>query len=80
MYFSYVLENDSGNIYIGQTNNIPARLIRHNNNQVKSTKYKGPWKIIHSKNFATRQESIQYETYLKSLKNPKYIKAVIIER
>ena len=80
MYYTYILENDQGSIYIGQTNDAAARLIRHNANRVQSTKNHGPWKIVYKKEFASRKEAVNYESYLKSLKNPKYIKAVLLSR
>jgi putative endonuclease len=78
MYYTYILENEFGKRYIGQTNNLEKRLKRHNAGGVKSTKGKGPWEIIFSKEFATRKESVNYETYLKSLENSNYIKEYII--
>ncbi len=65
-------------MYIGQTNNLDERLIRHNTNRVKSTKNKGPWKVIYSKSFVIRQKSVNHEAYLKSLKSPKYIRQFIV--
>ncbi len=78
-YYTYILENSGRDLYIGQTNNIDNRLARHNKNQIQSTKNKGPWHVIFTKEHATRSESVRYETYLKSLKNPDYIKRVIID-
>ena len=79
MFYTYILEKNSGKLYIGQTNNKEARLLRHNSNMVKSTKNKGPWKIIFYKEFLTRNESVNYEEYLKSLKNSNYIKNFIVK-
>ena len=78
MYHAYVIENLEGKLYIGQSNNLEARLIRHNNNRVKSTKNKGPWKIIFSQQFQTRKESVNFEAYLKSLKKADYVKKVFV--
>ena len=79
MYYTYILENTNGKLYIGQTSGLESRLLRHNSNMVKATKNKDPWKIIFSKTFVTRKESINYELYLKSLKNSNYIKLQIIQ-
>ena len=58
MFFTYILQSlKSGKLYIGQTNNIQKRLSKHNENEVKSTKNRGPWKIIHFEIFATRAEA-----------------------
>ncbi|EKE21341.1 MAG: hypothetical protein ACD_7C00278G0007, partial [uncultured bacterium] len=56
MFFIYILQNKKEQIYIGQTNNLDNRLYRHNNNESKYTKNKGPWNIIYSKGFDTRAE------------------------
>ena len=78
MYYTYILENNSGRLYIGQTNNLEDRLKRHNENRSAYTKSKGLWKLIYKKQFDSRAEAMQFEKYLKSLKNPKYIKSTII--
>ncbi|MBI4050045.1 MAG: GIY-YIG nuclease family protein [Candidatus Doudnabacteria bacterium] len=78
MYFVYILENEQGTLYIGQAKNFDDRLFRHNQNRVKATKNKGPWKTIHREKFLTRSGAIKRERYLKSLKNPRYIKQRII--
>ena len=78
MYYTYILENPDGRLYIGQSDNVEKRLLRHNSNMVKSTKHKGSWKLIYSRAFAARSEAVACETYLKSLKSSKYIKSYIV--
>ncbi len=78
MYYTYILENSQGKLYIGQTNDVSARLYRHNGNQVTATKNKGPWTVIYFQSFNTRSESVLYESYLKSLKRPEYIKEIVL--
>ncbi len=78
MFYTYILENLKGKLYIGQTDNIEERVPRHNRGGSKYTANKGPWKLIFSREFETRSEAIAYEKYLKSLKNPRYIKSQII--
>jgi putative endonuclease len=74
MYYTYIIISEStGKFYIGQTNNIQARLSRHNSSKNFSTKNRGPWKLIFTKEFPTRAEAMKYEKYLKSLKNKEYI-------
>jgi putative endonuclease len=80
MYFTYILQSTtSGIIYIGQTNNIEDRLRRHNSNQNKWTKNKGPWKLLFSQQFATRSEAMAMEKKLKSFKNKTYLLDWIVE-
>ena len=51
--------------YVGYTNNLNNRLIKHNSNKgAKSTKgYK--WKIIFSKKFTSKKQAMSYEYKLK---------------
>jgi putative endonuclease len=75
--YTYILKNQKGDLYIGQTNNLQERIERHNRNRVTSTKKKGPWKIVWRKAFNTKSEAMKYERYLKSLKNKKYLEKII---
>ena len=52
--------------YVGYTNNLELRLIKHNSNKgAKSTKgYK--WLLIYSKKFKTRNEAMSFEYKLKN--------------
>jgi putative endonuclease len=51
--------------YVGYTNNLKLRLIKHNSNKgAKATKgYK--WEIIFKKKFKTKSEAMSYEYLLK---------------
>jgi putative endonuclease len=52
--------------YVGYTNNLELRLIKHNSNKgAKSTKgYK--WLLIYSKKFKTKNEAMSFEYKLKN--------------
>ena len=68
--FLYILRSEtSGKLYIGQTNNLTHRLLLHNSNQVTSTRNKGPWTIIYSKECLDRSEAMKYESKFKKWKN-----------
>ncbi|OGG01951.1 hypothetical protein A2W14_01455 [Candidatus Gottesmanbacteria bacterium RBG_16_37_8] len=78
MYWVYVLRSiKDKKYYIGQTNNIDVRFIKHNNGKVKSTKSRLPLELIFSKEFNTRSEAIRTEKRLKGYKNSKYLKYLI---
>tara|TARA_B100001769_G_C21816405_1_gene444010 strand:- start:423 stop:665 length:243 start_codon:yes stop_codon:yes gene_type:complete len=51
--------------YVGYTNNLKLRLLKHNTNKgAKATKgYK--WKIIYKKKFFTKSQAMSYEYHLK---------------
>jgi putative endonuclease len=68
-FFVYVLKSlSSGKSYVGSTNNLQDRLLRHNNNESKATKGKGPWKLVYQEEFPTRSQAVKREMYFKSLK------------
>ena len=67
-YYTYMLKCISPDIkktYVGYTNDLLARLIKHNTNKgAKSTKgYK--WLLIYSKKFKTKSEAMSFEYKLK---------------
>jgi|TARA_B110000285_G_scaffold7400_1_gene7690 putative endonuclease len=59
--------------YVGYTDNIDKRLVKHNSNKgAKSTKgYK--WLLIYSKKFLTKNEAMSYEYKLKKDKNKRKV-------
>ena len=63
--------------YVGYTNNLNARLDKHNSNKgAKSTKgYK--WLLIYSKKFKTKNEAMSYEY---KLKKDRSLRKKIIEK
>jgi len=78
MYHTYIIQSETTEkIYIGQTNNLVTRISRHNSNKNFTTKNKGPWKLLFSRNFETRSEAMMFEKKLKSIKNKNYILKLI---
>ena len=78
MYFVYILQSESNqHYYIGQTQDLELRLIKHNSNGNTSTRNKGPWKIVYSKSYETRAEAIKEESRIKKQKSRKYIESLI---
>ena len=65
-HFVYILRNDKGYQYVGLTDNVEKRLIRHNQGSVPSTANYKPWKIVNFTAFPTREQAAAYEKYLKS--------------
>ncbi|HMN24332.1 MAG TPA: GIY-YIG nuclease family protein [Ignavibacteriaceae bacterium] len=73
-YFTYIIESSvSSNWYIGHTNDIDRRFAEHNSGQNKSTKNKGPWKLIFLKQFDNNLEANRFELNLKKLRNKNFI-------
>ena len=67
-YYVYMLRNITNNkkkTYVGDTNNLKKRVIKHNSNKgAKSTKgYK--WELIFKKKFLSKSKAMSYEYKLK---------------
>ncbi len=62
----YVLQSDrTGNLYIGQTENLAKRLDEHNQGISRYTKGRGPWTLVYSEERSTRSEAMIRERQLK---------------
>lgn len=78
MHYTYILYSKSfDRYYIGQCEDIDARLHRHNNRGVPSTKPYVPWDLVYIETFGSRSEAIKRELEIKSKKNRKYIEWLI---
>ena len=74
-YYTYIIESITNQRwYIGHTNDIDRRLSEHNSGQNKSTKGKGPWKLIFLKRFDSNLDANRFELRLKRFRNKKFIK------
>jgi putative endonuclease len=78
IYFVYVLINKVNKIYIGQTNNLSVRLVRHNSNGSRYTKGKGPFQVIHTEQFETRALAMKRERELKSARGRNWIRDTLL--
>lgn len=67
MFIVYAIKSIStGRIYIGQTNDLAARLLEHNRGNVRSTHKEAPWQVIKTEAFDTRSQSRWHEYQIKS--------------
>ena len=67
-FFVYILfSNSADRYYIGQTNNIDARIARHNASIEKSTAPYIPWVLIWIAEKSSRSEAMILERKLKNL-------------
>ena len=77
-FYLYILHSKlHDRFYIGQSNNLNSRLLRHNNGYVKSTKAFLPWDLVYSEVYQTRKEAMARETLLKSFKSKIKIKELV---
>jgi putative endonuclease len=77
MFWVYILQNPAGRFYIGQTDNLPARLENHNRTDKiggKFTRKNGPWTLVWSEIHPTRSAAMQRERQIKRMKSAKWIR------
>lgn len=78
MYFVYILQSlKDGSFYFGMTSNLENRYFRHNHNQERYTRKKGPWKMIWCTPKPTRSDALSLENKLKNMKSRKRIQQFI---
>ncbi len=66
MWFVYLLQSlKDKKYYIGQTDNIKSRIKKHNSGEVKSTRYRIPFRLIGHEEYKTRNEARWREYNLK---------------
>jgi putative endonuclease len=67
MKLVYILESlDSEHFYVGITDDVPARLIKHNAGEVPHTSKYRPWRIKTYIAFSDEKKASAFERYLKS--------------
>jgi putative endonuclease len=78
VFHAYILQsNSTGRFYVGHTENLTKRVFEHNNNRTPSIKNRGPWKLVHSEEFATRSEAMLRERQIKKMKSHTWIEKLI---
>lgn len=77
-YFVYVLQSEiDGRLYKGQTSDIDNRLHEHNSGKTKSTKGYIPWKLVYFEKFATIEEAVLREKFLKTGSGRELLKNIL---
>ena len=67
MRFVYILESmDGEHWYAGMTDDVPARLTKHNAGEVPHTSKFRPWRIKTYIAFSDENQALAFEKYLKS--------------
>ena len=79
-YTVYVMKDRHHRIYIGQTQNIDERIAEHQTGSTRSTRNRGPYRLVYSEQYNTRIEAIHRETALKSGQGRAWLKAKLGER
>ena len=77
-FITYILKSEKiDKFYIGYTSDIEKRILKHNNGSSNWTRKGIPWQITYTKSFETKAEAMEYEKFLKSLKNKNFLKKII---
>jgi len=74
MWYVYVLQNNKVKWYVGYTNNLRKRILKHNSGKNKSTKHGMPWKLIYCEIDLRKEDAYVREKYLKSGMGRRYLK------
>ena len=70
MFYLYVLKSfNFDRRYIGISENLSTRLLKHNSGSVRSTKAYIPWKLAYKEGFKTKKEARIRELELKKSGN-----------
>ncbi len=78
MYFVCILRSISTDrSYIGQTQDVVARLNYHNSGYSKALKNRGPWQLVYTERYGTRAEAMRRERQIKSWKDRKLIESLV---
>jgi putative endonuclease len=67
MKYVYILESlDAEHFYVGVTDDLPARLAKHDAGEVPHTSKYGPWRLRTYVAFSDEKLAVAFERYLKS--------------
>lgn len=77
MYYVYVLHFADGKLYTGFSPDLKARLEKHRNGFVFSTKKRLPVSLIHYEAFIEEKDALQREKYLKGGNGKKEIEVML---
>ena len=78
MWWLYIIQSkSSGRFYVGHTNDLERRVAEHNEGQTKSTRGRGPWLLVLSEPFDTKEAAFARERQIKSWKSHRSIAELI---
>ena len=81
MYWTYILQNEEGVFYVGQTDDLARRLLEHNQPPMGLGKYTnkhGPWKIVWSESHPSRALAMACEREIKNWKSSRLIRQKLL--
>lgn len=67
MFYTYVLKSEKDNkLYIGHSDDLRKRILRHNKGLVLSTKHRRPLKLVYYEACLIEDKAIKREKYFKT--------------
>jgi putative endonuclease len=81
MFWVYVLQNPRGLLYVGQTEDLAARVEFHNQTDSIDghfTRKNGPWKLVWSEKHESRKSAMKREREIKRMKSAKWIRQQLL--
>ncbi|MFH1012264.1 MAG: GIY-YIG nuclease family protein [Candidatus Peregrinibacteria bacterium] len=77
-YWVYVLRSEkTGYRYIGQTNNLPKRLMEHRKGLTRSIRFQLPFALTYFECYKSRCEAMKRERFLKSGKGREWLQKTV---
>jgi putative endonuclease len=77
-YYVYIIQSHKdGTYYVGSTQDIQARLARHNQGRSNYTRNRGPWKVVYFEEFSKRTHAVKQEQTIKNRKRRDYIESLV---
>ena len=75
MHFVYVIQNETGDLYIGYTRNLHNRIIDHNSGKgSRTTKKSSKWTLVYLEGYLDQKDALGREKFLKGGSGLKYLK------
>jgi putative endonuclease len=73
-FYVYIIQSKKDfSFYIGQTNDLDARLSKHNDGFSKYSSSKIPWRLVYFEMYKSRNEALIREKEIKAKKSKKYL-------
>ncbi len=78
MFITYIIQSENtGHYYIGMTEDIAKRIFYHNSGKNRSTKNKGPWRLVYSEKFEDKKLAWARERQIKKYKGGEAFKKLL---
>jgi len=81
MHYVYILQSlTTGRYYVGSAKCVEERLAQHNGNKVRSTKNRGPYKVVRVEQYESKSAALQREKQIKKYKSREKLDKLIASK